>query len=152
MKKSINIYSCTCTCIDTDVVLQLYMCGQEYSYKMMPLIMSGAHLLSQVLHHVSVCSRPHYQDHLTAGAVLYTVVLLCVGILTCFRVKSGCSLLLEETCPVPVPHEDPGLLGPEALPSSDVNSRLLWSLRNSSSIRAANFSETTQCIVLCVSI
>ena len=59
---------------------------------------------------------------------------------TCFRVKSGCSLF-EEACPVPVLHEDPGLFGTEALPSSDVNNLLLWSLRNSSSMRAANFSE-----------
>ena len=63
-------------------------------------------------------------------------------LLTCFRVKSGCSLF-EEACPVPVPHEDPGLFGAEVLPSSDGNNLLLWSLRNSNSIRAANFSENT---------
>ena len=61
-------------------------------------------------------------------------------VLTCFRVKSGCSLF-EEACPDPVPHEDPGLVGTEAPPSSDTINLLLWSLRNSSSIRAANFSE-----------
>ena len=55
--------------------------------------------------------------------LVYEVFTEQLVLLTCFRVKSGCSLF-EEACPDPVPHADPGLFGTEIPPSSDANSLL----------------------------